>query len=341
MAEPENQNPLNLGMLANKGDQPGVSRTEVIAAALSVVWLLGVTLFFVMAAGDGTASVDSLRFVMSIIAIFMPVALIWVAAAAARSSRIMREESTRLQIAIDAMRHSYVQSQQSSVLGVKTEVAQKLDTLVDGQRKTDAKLASFLGNGTVTEGPASVGNAALAQQKTRSVEQGTLPLGTTAEDMEPPLSVTDFIRALHFPENATDKVGFRALRLALKDRNVSQLVQAAQDVLTLLSQDGIYMDDLHPERSRPELWRRFAKGERGKEMAGLGAIRDRSSLALAAGRMRQDMIFRDSVHHFLRKFDHTFADFEKTASDADIANLSETRSARAFMLLGRATGTFD
>ena len=34
--------------------------------------------------------------------------------------------------------------------------------------------------------------------------------------------------------------GYRTAR----DRNASQLVQASQDVLTLLSQDGIYMDDL-------------------------------------------------------------------------------------------------
>jgi hypothetical protein len=35
------------------------------------------------------------------------------------------------------------------------------------------------------------------------------------------------------------------------------------------------------------------------------------------------------------------AGFEKTASDAEIADLSDTRTARAFMLLGRVAGTFD
>ena len=57
--------------------------------------------------------------------------------------------------------------------------------------------------------------------------------------------------------------------------------------------------------------------------------------------MRQDPIFRDAVHHFLRKFDQTFQAFEKSASDADISAVSETRTARAFMLLGRVSGTFD
>lgn len=101
------------------------------------------------------------------------------------------------------------------------------------------------------------------------------------------------------------------------------------------------MDDLKPELSRPELWRRFAAGERGRTIAALGGIRDRSSLALTAGRMREDPVFRDAAHHFLRTFDKTFATFEKNASDAELADMADTRTARAFMLFGRVTGTFD
>ena len=155
------------------------------------------------------------------------------------------------------------------------------------------------------------------------------------------LSVADFIRALNFPESAEDKAGFRALRLALEDRNTAKLIRAAQDVLTLLSEDGIYMDDLKPDRARTEVWRRFAQGERGRTIAALGGVRDRSSLALTSGRMREDPVFRDAAHHFLRQFDRTFQEFEKNASDQDVAELAETRTARAFMLFGRVTGTFD
>ena len=171
--------------------------------------------------------------------------------------------------------------------------------------------------------------------------QVALPLGTTAEDIQPPLEREDFIRALNFPENANDKEGFAALRRALKDRPTAQLIQASQDVLTLLSQDGIYMDDLRPDMARPEIWRRFAAGERGRSIAALGGIRDRSSLALAAARMKQDTIFRDASHHFLRLFDRMITRFADTATDADLSELSDTRTARAFMLLGRVAGTFD
>lgn len=57
--------------------------------------------------------------------------------------------------------------------------------------------------------------------------------------------------------------------------------------------------------------------------------------------MRQDTTFREAIHHYLREFDRVFCQFEQAATDEDIVKLSATRSARAFMLLGRVTGIFD
>lgn len=345
MADQDKPSGAQPGLFSGRDDRGAFTSTEVLATILSAVWLLGVTLFFVFVSSSndsGAPRVDTTRLVMTMLAIFMPVALIWIAAMTIRSTRIMKEESERLQAAVNAMRHTYIQQQQSGIVGMKPEVEQKLDQIAAAQRKTDAALAVFTSTRPGAIEASAQDKAALGDHdQALSDEQTSLALGTPAETLSPPLSISDFIRALHFPETTEDKEGFRALRRALQDRNISQLVQAAQDILTLLSQDGIYMDDLRPDRAKPEIWRRFAKGERGKQMASLGGIRDRSSLALAAGRMRQDMIFRDSVHHFLRKFDHTFSEFEKTATDQDIAELTDTRTARAFMLLGRATGTFD
>ena len=56
--------------------------------------------------------------------------------------------------------------------------------------------------------------------------------------------------------------------------------------------------------------------------------------------MRQDPIFRDAAHHFVRRFDSMLQAFEPNATDQEISALSETRTARAFMLLGRVSGVF-
>ncbi len=69
--------------------------------------------------------------------------MIWVAATAARSSRVMREESQRLQAAIDAIRHAYVAQAQRSAIGPEPSVARKLDEIAATARKTETALATF------------------------------------------------------------------------------------------------------------------------------------------------------------------------------------------------------
>ncbi len=319
----------------------GISGIEIVALALSVIWILGATVFFISmpAAPEGQDSNPrGLLFVVTMLAIFMPVGMIWVAATAAKASRVMREESQRLQAAIDAIRQAYITQQHRRDQSNEPSVARKLDEIAAAARKTETTLATFH---TRRDAPQQARHAPPPMAPQSADDQPKLALGTTSEDTAPPLAREDFIRALNFPETAEDTEGFSALRRALKDRPTAQIIQAAQDILTLLSQDGIYMDDLTPDRARPEIWRNFAQGARGRSVAALGGVRDRSSLALTAGRMKQDPIFRDAAHHFLRRFDRSFAAFEADADDADISALADTRTARAFMLLGRVAGTFD
>ncbi|WP_424832343.1 hypothetical protein [Ruegeria sp.] len=331
MSEPnqdhEAERPTSLGIYDRPG-QPSVTGIEIAAIILSVVWLI-ISIVFLVVPGQQQGG----GFIVTFLAVFMPVAMIWVAAMAMRASRIMREESARLQTAIDAIRNAYVAQQQRAAISYEPAVGRKLDEIAATAKKTESALATFSTHRAELE--------RVSAPEPAEGDQTTLELGTTAEEISPPLATDIFIRALNFPETQNDAEGFDALRLALKDRKAAQIVQASQDVLTLLSQEGIYMDDLRPDMARPEIWRQFAQGERGRAVAALGGIRDRSSLALTAARMKQDPIFRDAAHHFLRRFDHMIVDFEPEASDADLTALGETRTARAFMLLGRVAGTFD
>lgn len=332
------QTPLGI---YDKSRKDKITAIDIVALVLTILWLIGTAFFFLVLVPSGfmSGSGGALNFIIVLIAIFMPVAMIWVAATAARSSRIMREESQRLQTAIDAIRQAYVAQAQASHSLPPASVTRKLDEIAAAQRKTESALATFSSN-RVEAAPNKM-PAPSPMPEVPLDDQAALPLGTDVEDFGVPLDIQDFIRALNFPENAEDKEGFAALRRALKNRPTAQLVQASQDVLTLLSQEGIYMDDLRPDMARPEVWRAFAAGARGRSVAGLGGIRDRSSLALTAARMKQDTIFRDASHHFLRLFDKTVSQFVEGATDAEITDFSDTRTARAFMLLGRIAGTFD
>lgn len=339
MAEPGDQpdrRPLDLGVFA-RPPAASAGTTDIAAAGLAVVWVVGVAAWL-MLAPEGERPGGMLALVVT----FLPLALIWVAWTTLRQVRALREEAQRLQVTVDALRHSYVLAQQTGAARPGS-VEHRIEQIAAAQRQTEATLATFFSrrDAGLTVPSADRRAALVPPRPDPAAEQPALALGTPPEDLRAPLSAADLIRALNFPEHADDKEGFRALRLALEDRAVGKLVRAAQDALTLLAQDGIYMDDLKPDRARPDLWRRFAQGARGREVAALGGVRDRASLALTTARMREDPVFRDAAHHFLRLFDRTFAAFEKTATDAEIAELADTRTARAFMLFGRVTGTFD
>lgn len=346
----QQDHPVALGVFdMSAAGRRGFTGIEWGAAILTALWLIGSGAWFLATDGadDSTGAAPagtSLTFVLGVLAVALPVALIWVAAIAARSARIMREESARLQAAIDGMRHTYLQHQQSGGRALAaTSVERKLEEIAKAQRLTESAIATFTSSRPERDKKRTTAlrGDAKAAPDGKDEEQPALELGPGPEENAQPLSMEDFLSAMNFPETPDDQAGFRALRRALTDHKVASLVRAAQDVLTLLSQDGIYMDDLRPDMARPEFWRKFAAGERGRAIAPLGGIRDRSSLALAAGRMRSDPVFRDAVHHFLRRFDQIYADFEQTATDQDIAAMADTRTARAFMLLGRVTGTFD
>jgi len=173
--------------------------------------------------------------------------------------------------------------------------------------------------------------------------QSSLPLNEPhpeREDETP--SWADLVRALNFPQDQDDDAGFRAMHRAMKDRQVAQVLRAAEDVLNLLSQDGIYMDDLNPTAVDPALWRRFAGGERGTVMSGLAAIDDQTALSLTRGRMRSDDVMRDAALHFIRHFDLLLKSLcARMEDDADIARLADTRTGRAFMLLATVAGALE
>jgi len=323
MPEPSPPKPIDLGVYGRTA-RGGFGLAEAAAVGLGLVWTAAVLAYAAFPPADG----DPPGLLLTAAAILLPLALIGMALAMLRAIRVMRDEAARLQAAVDAMRQAYVAQQQAAAAGLRTGP--------DPAAARPAEPALPRRSPAMPER-----RQALAPPAPPADDQPGLALDTPADALSPPISTADFIAALNFPESETDTEGFRTLRLALEDRGTAKLIRSAQDVLTLLSQDGIYMDDLLPEPARPDAWRGFARGERGRAVAGLGGIRDPESLTLTAARMREDPVFRDAAHHFLRQFDRIFQEFERNASDADLADLAQTRTARAFMLCGRVAGSFD
>lgn len=318
---------------------------------------------------------------IAVVAICFPLVLIWSVAYVSSAVRSIRVETLEMRQSLASLRASVqhagaldldkeVQQRLNRILVITQETDDKLRKLADqtaavaaatqasarrqaeAAERAEAQAAVSASQPQAADPPASTSEpsepelrdtAAFAPPKVEDADedQAKLPLHTPEGPDRIPISIPEFVRAMNFPENADDKEGFRVLRRAFEERDLGKLLRASQDVLTLLSQDGIYVDDLNPDRPLPQVWRKFAEGERGLSVVALGGIRDRSALTLTKARLKNDPVFRDATHHFLRQFDKVLATFCKTAKDPELIEMSNTRTARAFMLLGRVAGAFD
>ena len=114
---------------------------------------------------------------------------------------------------------------------------------------------------------------------------------------------------------------------ALRHHGLAQVLQAAEDVLNLLSQEGVFVDELPMDAGRHRgLAAVHGRASAAPEVAGLGGIADERALDAARGLMQTDSIFRDSALFFQRRFDRVLAEFGTGASDAEIEELAGTRS---------------
>lgn len=249
--------------------------------------------------------------------------------------RFLRSQSTALHYLVDQNQHLHT---------VLTDLRKTQVQHATSLQKLDRISAQITTAASHTTTPSTPPATAVQIEQPQSIDPADEPrlnLEPKGTETKISLSTEDLIDALNFPQHANDTTGFGLLRRALKDQNSAQLVIAAQDILTLMSQDAIYMDDLPTERAPADLWRQFAQGMRGSDMDALGGIRDQDVMEKISQRMKTDPIFRDAAHHFLRLFDRNLSQIAQSATNADISALANTRTARAFMILGRAMGTFQ
>jgi hypothetical protein len=309
-----------------------------IGYALTALWIIAIILFFwLLPATPADGGMSLAEKLLLAFAIVFPVALIWAAVVVAQTIRAMRQETAALRSALDKIGRSVTGGAAGTAISNDPALKSQLAEIAALTRQTDHRI-STLAKQTERRPEKPSGPRRAASDPTA---QPALPLSGPDMAERMPISIAEFIRALDFPKNPDDREGFRILRRAMEERRLSKLLSVAQDLLSVMSQDGIYMDDLHPDLPMARVWRRFANGERGLTISALGGIRDRAALTLVKSRMKSDAEFRDKVHNFLREFDTVLRNFEQTANDIELNAMATTRTARAFMLLGRVAGTFD
>ena len=286
-----------------------------------------------------TSQVDWLLLALGL---FVPLGLIAVGWAMGRIYVQFREDIPQLVSSIQSLRSTIAQNKTQDPAQLISTLSARLDHLTAQSRQLSVEISDI--KRLVQSAPATMATpldeAAHTAPIASEAHQGQLDLQHQA-DLSTPLSIPDMIQALNFPQNENDTDGFDLFARAMAYHPTTQILRAAQDILTLLSEDGIFMDDLPPSYAHPSLWRRFAGGERGQNLSDIAGITDKTALGLVTGRMRVDSVFRDAANHFLRQFDKIVTQMAPHCTDENLHKLSDTRTARAFMMIARVTGTFD
>lgn len=137
MSDDRGTNSTPAGLYLGTQKQP-ILMVEWFGIALAILWL-GVSAYVLLnnvALGAGILT--------SILLIFMPVCILWVAVIVIRTSHRMKQESQRLNFAIEALRKAYIdQAKMSGVPPSEGNVNKRLDQIAESQRKTETAIAMF------------------------------------------------------------------------------------------------------------------------------------------------------------------------------------------------------
>ena len=330
-----------LGPLENTTPRSIIEGREILLATiLSIVWVMlvaGYSAVFFGLFGTQDAPRDAvfLEIPFFLIVLVLPPTFVWLGTALIQHSFHIEDRTRQLESELHELKaaakpqHKTLASQ-PIIKDSRIDALQKnLTDLTNRTKKLDATLSAVR----------QVQTAMQIQTK-----DSASPKDTPTQADIPPLADTldwsDMLRALNFPRDEKDADGFKVLRLAKRDETAGRLLRAAEDILNLLAQDGIYMDDLSPTIAPAQDWRSFANGARGQEVSNVGGINALEAIQKITAREKNDPIFRDTSLYFLRHFDKMLRNFADGANDAQIQMLADTRTGRAFMLLGRASGMF-
>lgn len=344
---------------------------------LAALLTYGAGYFGIFGAVEGQKDAQFLDVILYFCALFMPLMFLWLGAYMVVKTRQMHEDAQRLKATVETLRGAIALNSPATSAEVVQAISETTATamraeqsritthfrnLSEQQTKIETAVRTLLkargqdqqAISQLVETAQDVARKAETADKRESKlskmtfeaihgsdDQENLPFESLEGLVSTEIDWSDLIRALNFPEDESDRDGFEAIKKVLPNRHVAQLLQASEDVLSMLAQEGIYMDDLSTDPANPDLWHRFTRGARGEDVSEMGTIVDQAALALARGRTRADSIFKDSSLHFLRLFDRFLQEFLDQATDKEVEELAETRTGRAFQLLARVSGTFD
>jgi hypothetical protein len=327
---------------------PVRDRAAGLGAVAAVVWVAAVAAYGAgLLLGDGPGPAGLTAIVLGLAAL-APVALLRALRAMAARAEAAAAEAAALRVELRALTAAKGQAGNAPLVKAAADAARQAaagETRALGPR-LDAVEAALTALAQRLEGLAEPRRAEKKTEAARAAAPADQPALPFAEPERPeraaPIAWADVVRAFDFPRDERDEEGLAAIRSTLRDPEFGRLLQAAEDVLSMLAAAGVHTEELRPEKGALAAWKAYAEGARGPRAAGVGGVLDEGALAVTRGLLREDPVFRDACLVYARRWSGLVARvFRELGEDPVMLEIADTRSGRAFMLTARALGAFD
>lgn len=306
-----------------------LSNIRLIGLGLSAAWIVLLILFWAFAPTGEGPTISALSRLVLIVSAILPLVVVLLTVALVETVQSLRDETLRLRAQLARQAGETASPAARPPLHPRPSQPSQPAQPARPSWQTGSAAAKTSPQMPTTPTTAARGMA-------------TRQASMQFEDPDPIIIPNDtLIRAFNFPDDARDLDTIRALRTALQDHELARVLRAAQDVVTLLAKAGLFMEDLSPGTATAGHWRQFAEGQRGTKVAQIAVTDFADAVDIAQAKTRSDEIFRDSAHHFMRHFDQMLSSKADSLSDAELEALADTRSGRAFRLLGTVASIFS
>lgn len=150
------------------------------------------------------------------------------------------------------------------------------------------------------------------------------------------LDWSKFVRAANFPESEDDTETLDALYDVLTDPEAAALLQSAEDTLATLADLDLYMEDFVPEMSPVTAWRAHLEGKTSSGLTGIDSPIEQSRID---AKLASDSGFRKLTGRFVERYLTVLRRlFKEAGDDRLVLDLADSRTGRAYLLLGKPLG---
>ena len=299
----------------------------VIVLLASVLWIAFCFIVFVLFAGNATFEVlGPIKFIISII----PLILIWLITAFHLTNARTRHEIDNLSVSVGNLQDAQSSLETRTVRliesmhlepepsGEPVYIQQDTFTEEDPDQQTMVPDKS--------EEPVDV--------EARQAVSGNQPEDPYIENYDNRASVV--IRALNFANSEDDMAGLAAIEAAMKNPNLSALLENAFQILCELSEIGVITDDLNVDFAEPSYWRKVAPVLTSSNVMTLGGIQTAEHVDRVRELLESGNETINKGETFIITALPVIRVLVSRLNDQQIEQLATTRSIKALLLVRQA-----